>query len=196
MTAPHDDQPSRDMDTLNAALRDLRSAERIASLENIIAGLTIRAEQAEYRLQQANAERGRLAARLAEIEAQEPTMYVLRSTKDRPKPRAVKHPRYLDVWTGELVTLGIDHLDPLYTSPAQAAMPERAEPIGYMSPGQLYLIRDGEGEGGRYMPVRKTPRGLFTLPIYAAAPAPAQPCRTCGPDGCPDSRSCPKGDAA
>ena len=63
MTAPHDDQPSRDMDTLNAALRDLRSAERIASLESIIAGLTIRAEQAEYRLQQANAACARVEPR-------------------------------------------------------------------------------------------------------------------------------------
>ncbi len=74
---------------------------------------------------------------------------------------------------------------------------EQAEPIGYLSPGQLYLIRDGDGEAGRYMPVRKTPRGLFTLPIYAAAPkrADPKPCR-CGPDGCSDSVACPRAGGA
>lgn len=49
---------------------------------------------------------------------------------------------------------------------------ERAAVL-YVSPGQLGNHTDpDEGEGGRYIPARKTPQGLFTLALYAQ-PEPA-----------------------
>lgn len=46
-------------------------------------------------------------------------------------------------------------------------------PAGYVSAEQLAAHQDPEGDEpfGRYLPVRKTPAGKFTQPIYTAAPA-------------------------
>jgi NTP pyrophosphatase (non-canonical NTP hydrolase) len=47
------------------------------------------------------------------------------------------------------------------------------EPVVYVSPGQLAIHKDPEptdpyhSEAGMYLPVRKTPGGCFTLPLYA-----------------------------
>jgi len=42
-------------------------------------------------------------------------------------------------------------------------------PIGFMSEKQVPLIKDpGDEESGRYIPMRKTPAGNFTLALYAA----------------------------
>lgn len=108
------------LDALEGLLRAAQSGaaagrEAIASLSSERAANAILTSEGEL-----------LAARLAEIEAQEPAMYVLRSTKDRPAPWAVRHPRYLDVGTGDLVRLGLDHLDPLYASPAPPDKPVQA----------------------------------------------------------------------
>lgn len=69
------------------------------------------------------AERDDQAARLAEIERQEPVALVLRSTMSRPVPWVVKHRRHLSVSASALVGSGADHLEPLYASPAPAAEP-------------------------------------------------------------------------
>lgn len=72
-------------------------------------------------------ERDALRARLAEIEAQEPVMYVLRSAASRPQPSVVTHQRYLSVAISDRVDEGLDHLDPLYASPT---VPAQAGPEG------------------------------------------------------------------
>ena len=48
-----------------------------------------------------------------------------------------------------------------------------AEPVMYVSPKQLPGVEDPEGEFGKYLPVRKTPAGNFTLALYAAPPVSA-----------------------
>ena len=68
---------------------------------------------------------------------------------------------------------------------ARLAEIEAAEPVGYVSPGQLGLVRDGDGDAGRYMPMRKTQRALFTLPLYARPAPAAAPERA---DHCEDAR--------
>lgn len=65
--------------------------------------------------------------RLAKIEAQEPSMYVLRSTATRPQPAVVKRPRYVSAAIGDLVDMGLDHLDPLFANP----VPAQAVPDGW-----------------------------------------------------------------
>lgn len=58
---------------------------------------------------------------------------------------------------------------------------EPQEPALFVSPKQLAALTDPddpEGEHGRYLPVRKTTKGLFTQALYTApqpAPAPATP---------------------
>lgn len=96
------------------------------------------------------AERNALAARLAEIEAQPPSMYVLRSTAGSVRPAVVTRTSLLSCAQADRVDAGEDHLDPLFARPAPAAAQERAEPA-------------------------------------------AKPCR-CGPDGCSDRVSCPRGE--
>lgn len=58
-----------------------------------------------------------------------------------------------------------------------APQQEAQEPALFVSPKQLAALTDPddpEGEHGRYLPARKTSKGLFTQPLYAAPqPAPA-----------------------
>lgn len=49
------------------------------------------------------------------------------------------------------------------------------EPIGFMSPKQAHLIKDPDDESGHYIPMRKTPAGLFTLALYTAPQPQPQP---------------------
>ena len=61
---------------------------------------------------------------------------------------------------------------------AEAAPQQEAqEPALFVSPKQLAALTDPddpEGEHGRYLPARKTSKGLFTQPLYTAPqPAPA-----------------------
>jgi hypothetical protein len=44
-------------------------------------------------------------------------------------------------------------------------------PVLYVSAGQLGEVTDRADEGGTYLPVRKTPKGNFTMPLYAALPS-------------------------
>ena len=46
-------------------------------------------------------------------------------------------------------------------------MTDFSKPICYMSEKQLSLIRDPDDDSGRYVPLRKTPAGNFTLALYA-----------------------------
>lgn len=72
---------------------------------------------------------GSMAARLAEIEQQEPVALVLRSTMSRLVPWVVKDRRSLSVSASALVGSGADHLDPLYALPTTAAAPVQSEPV-------------------------------------------------------------------
>jgi hypothetical protein len=61
-----------------------------------------------------------------------------------------------------------------------AQIEEPAQPVLYVSPGQLANHSNPEGpeseKAGRYLPARKTPAGKFTQPLYAgAAPAAVAP---------------------
>lgn len=47
-----------------------------------------------------------------------------------------------------------------------------AEPVAWCSPGQLANLMDVDVDGGVYLPIRKTERGNFTMPLYAASPEP------------------------
>lgn len=53
---------------------------------------------------------------------------------------------------------------------SQAAVVQQ-EPLGFISPKQVELIGDPECEFGKYIPMRKTPAGNFTLALYTH-PAP------------------------
>lgn len=59
----------------------------------------------------------------------------------------------------------------------EAYQQEAQEPALFVSPKQLAALTDPddpEGEHGRYLPARKTSKGLFTQPLYTAPqPAPA-----------------------
>lgn len=46
------------------------------------------------------------------------------------------------------------------------------EPVAWVSPRQLASHQDGGYETGLNLPVRKTPAGMFTQALFAAAPAP------------------------
>lgn len=68
-----------------------------------------------------------------------------------------------------------------------AALDSRAgdagEPVAWCSPGQLANLTDVDRDGGVYLPIRKTKRGNFTMPLFASA-APkavnADVCESCG----------------
>jgi hypothetical protein len=52
------------------------------------------------------------------------------------------------------------------------------EPVGYMSPKQLALIVDCDDESGVYIPLRRTPKGNFTLaPFTSTAPSESEALR-------------------
>lgn len=66
------------------------------------------------------------------------------------------------------VTLPNATMDDLahYLAPTAA---RAAEPSLWVSPEQALNLTDPEGEGGRYLPARRTPAGKFTMPLYPAA---------------------------
>lgn len=50
------------------------------------------------------------------------------------------------------------------------AASESAVPVAWCSPGQLANLMDVDQDGGVYLPIRKTQRGNFTMPLFATAP--------------------------
>ncbi|MGX1786893.1 hypothetical protein ACWIGM_09165 [Bosea sp. NPDC055332] len=55
---------------------------------------------------------------------------------------------------------------------ALTASPSAGEPVAYASTGQIAALEDRPAdEGGVYIPLRKTPVGLFQMPLYATPPA-------------------------
>ena len=59
-----------------------------------------------------------------------------------------------------------------FETPSKASVVQQ-EPLGFVSPKQVERIVDPDGESGAYIPMRKTPAGNFTLPLYTH-PAPQQ----------------------
>jgi len=59
-------------------------------------------------------------------------------------------------------------------APAAAGGAQAVEPMFFASAGQAHALRDrpDDNEGGVYLPLRKTAAGNFTMPLYAATPAP------------------------
>lgn len=55
-----------------------------------------------------------------------------------------------------------------YKARARLTELKQQEPVGYMSAKQLSTIKDGHPDGGVYIPLRKTPEGNFTTPLYVA----------------------------
>ena len=54
-------------------------------------------------------------------------------------------------------------------APAHPAEGVQAEPLLWVSPGQAKELNDrAAGDGGNYLPCRKTRDGLFTMPLYTA----------------------------
>jgi hypothetical protein len=63
---------------------------------------------------------------------------------------------------------------PAETIAALAARQPVGEPVAWVRPEQLEAHADPlRGEGGHYLPTRKTAAGKFTQPLYAAPPAQA-----------------------
>lgn len=78
----------------------------------------------------------------------------------------------------KLLEMG-DLIEALESKLAAAQKPVQqpsSQPIGYMSPQQIPLVHDPEDGSGNYVPMRKTPVGLFTLALYTRA-SPAQSLR-------------------
>ncbi len=46
------------------------------------------------------------------------------------------------------------------------------EPVAWCSPGQLANLTDIDADGGVYLPIRKTERGNFTMPLFATPKPP------------------------
>ena|GEM_PF-2816514 len=65
---------------------------------------------------------------------------------------------------------------PAETPPAAGAA-QAVEPMFFASAEQAHALQDqpGHNEGGVYLPLRKTAAGKFTMPLYAAIPAPEPP---------------------
>ena len=42
-----------------------------------------------------------------------------------------------------------------------------SDPVAWCSPGQLANLMDVDADGGVYLPIRKTERGNFTMPLYS-----------------------------
>lgn len=66
---------------------------------------------------------------------------------------------------------------------ADAPVAEPVAPIGYMSPNQVPLIVDCADESGVYIPMRRTPKSLFTLALYTRPPAPEEDKDAALPEG-------------
>lgn len=86
-----------------------------------------RVDAAVVRALAAQKECDELRAWKAAIEAQEPAMYVLRSAAKRPQPAVVQQKKYLSCAISDLVDMGLEHLDPLFTRPIPALADARRE---------------------------------------------------------------------
>lgn len=115
-------------------------------------------------------------------------------------PVAWQNPLHPD----QLSSKPIPNWTPLYTA-APVAQQAEAVPTIYVSRGQLENLKpDPEDAAGTYIPVRKTPKGKFTHPLFAApqqaeaAPTTCTECRNTDSWGIPDQpvcRSCRAGSA-
>lgn len=54
------------------------------------------------------------------------------------------------------------------------------EPALWVSRGQFVNLTDPEGDHGKYLPVRKSSTGLFTMPLYTRPQQQAKPCGNVG----------------
>jgi hypothetical protein len=73
----------------------------------------------------------------------------------------------------ELDLVTVDRLLAALRSQPSQAIPD--EPVAWVSPSQFELMGpdpEGPEAGGKYLPVRRTKAGNFTMPLYAAAPKP------------------------
>lgn len=125
-----------------------------------------------------NQMRDDLAARLAEIEAQEPVAWV------------PIHPRTGPLWsmaTGSPDPERLPHypLMPLYTRPAPRNL--AVDPLPTIRTG-----RYSHYQGGEYRVLGVEHQGRRAPRFALLDDGPARPCRTCGPEGCNDSTSCPR----
>jgi hypothetical protein len=74
--------------------------------------------------------------------------------------------------TGAVYDIGLrsDLHAALHSSPSGASDGGEVEPVAWCSPGQLANLMDVDTDGGVYLPIRKTKRGNFTMPLYATTP--------------------------
>lgn len=76
----------------------------------------------------------------------------------------------------------LDSLDPLKGKVQPLTASEQVQkPAAYVSLPQLEALNDPEGEYGNYLPVRKTPLGLFSQPLYTT-PQPTSRHPACKPN--------------
>ncbi len=73
--------------------------------------------------------------------------------------------------TAALAALAATPALPATDSSAGDLAEVRAEPVIYVSRGQLENHTDPESDGGRYLPARRTPLGLLNYPLYTAPQA-------------------------
>lgn len=68
-----------------------------------------------------------------------------------------------------------------------------AKPIGYMSPEHIACVSDPDdgSSDGTYTPMRKTPSGRFTLPIYRGVEAQPAPAAEQAPESLPAEQATP-----
>lgn len=71
--------------------------------------------------------------------------------------------------TPKLIAALVDRLDAARNEGRRVVV---GEPVAWVSPKQLASHQDGDYETGLYLPVRKTPAGMFRQALYAAAPSP------------------------
>lgn len=158
---------------------------------------------------------GSMAARLAEIERQEPVAWVLRSTSGSARPTFVTRRSLLSCEQSDRADAGEDQLDPLYARPDPAAAPAQKAAVR-AAVAAIYFADSSDYLGALWDVVRalrpdiaellgRNERAAFEAVKDDVAPEQAEPdhlederrifCR-CGPDGCSDRVSCPKGGAA
>jgi hypothetical protein len=53
---------------------------------------------------------------------------------------------------------------------AETSLPDMQTAVAWCSPGQLANLMDVDADGGVYLPIRKSERGNFTMPLYAHPP--------------------------
>lgn len=109
------------------------------------------------------ADRDDLAARLAEIEAQKPSMYVLRSTAGSVRPTVVTRKALLSCVQADRVDAGEDHLDPLFARPAPAAGPSAQRQAARAAVQAIYFADSSDYLGALWNVVRALRPDLVDL---------------------------------